>query len=113
MNIHDEIMCVTHPDAVDEVAEVVSVAVEEYRPQVPLIGMKWAKKMNNWAEKGAGSEIVHIKPPETENGEQSRLLEALDEGPTGCLGIAESDCPVEQAAQEEADLRTIESEWRL
>ncbi|MHC4301842.1 MAG: DNA polymerase [Planctomycetota bacterium] len=115
MNIHDEIMVVTHPSVVDAVAEVVEESVESYRPQVPLIGMKWFKKLLNWGEKGDGADLVHIKPPEENDGQgiPSQLVEALDEGATGSFGITESDCELEQAAQDEADLAAIESEWSL
>ena len=112
MNVHDEIMCATRPDCVNKVADIVSEAVESYRPQVPLIGMKWAKKMNNWAEKGAGSEIVHIKPPEEIiDGAKSKLAEGLDDYTTGELGLPESDCELEELAQEDADLDALFREF--
>jgi len=60
MNIHDEIICVTHPAAVDIVKQIVAVTVESFRPQVPLIGMKWNLEMDNWAEKKSGSKQIHI-----------------------------------------------------
>jgi hypothetical protein len=60
MNIHDEIMCVTHPDLVDAVADNVEEAVEKYRPQVPLIGMKWGLDLANWAEKKPNGVVRHI-----------------------------------------------------
>jgi hypothetical protein len=60
MNVHDEILCATHPTYVDSVAKVVQDAVEYFRPQVPLIGMKWCMDMNNWAEKKSGAKQVHI-----------------------------------------------------
>jgi hypothetical protein len=60
MNIHDEIMCATRPDYVEPVAHAVQDAVEAFRPQVPLIGMKWCMDMNNWAEKKSGAKQVHI-----------------------------------------------------
>jgi hypothetical protein len=60
MNIHDEILCVTHPNVIDTVADTVQHAVESFRPQVPLIGLKWQLAMNNWAEKKAGSKTLHI-----------------------------------------------------
>jgi len=115
MNVHDEIMCVTHPDYVDEVADVVTEVVESYRPQVPLIGMKWAKFMKNWAEKDAGSEIVHIKPPEEENedGSTTRLAEGLDDETTDGFGLPEQDCELEQIDQEEADLEALLAEWAI
>jgi hypothetical protein len=63
-NVHDEIMCVTHPGSVKQVTEVVRESVESYRPQVPLIGMSWFESMANWAEKKAGAEKVKIRCPE-------------------------------------------------
>lgn len=60
MNIHDEILCVNHPDYTDRIAVIVEETVEGYREQVPLIGMAWYKRMSDWA----GSEksgLVHIK----------------------------------------------------
>jgi hypothetical protein len=50
LNIHDEILSVTHPDYVDEVAEIVKNKVEYYRPTVPLIGMSWGKNLTSWAD---------------------------------------------------------------
>ncbi len=64
MNIHDEIMCVTHPGHVKKVTEQVRESVESYRLQVPLIGMSWFESMTNWAEKKAGAEKVKIRCPE-------------------------------------------------
>jgi len=63
-NVHDEIMCVTHPGSVKKVTEQVSTTVESFRPQVPLIGMSWFESMANWAEKKAGAEKVKIRCPE-------------------------------------------------
>jgi DNA polymerase I-like protein with 3'-5' exonuclease and polymerase domains len=60
-NIHDEILCVTHPDYVEQVAEVVRESVEHFRPQVPLIAMKWNLEMENWSEKKQGGRAIHIK----------------------------------------------------
>jgi hypothetical protein len=60
MNIHDEIMCITRPDSVDNVAECVRGAVESFRPQVPLIGIKWSLAMDSWAEKKAGASMLHV-----------------------------------------------------
>lgn len=59
MNIHDEILCVNRPDYTDRIAVIVNDAVENYREQVPLIGMKWYRTLSDWA----GSEkdgLVHI-----------------------------------------------------
>ena len=62
MNIHDEIMCVTRPDMVPSVTEVVRESVEHFRPYVPLIGMDWSEEMANWAEKKSGT--IKIRAPE-------------------------------------------------
>ena len=62
MNIHDEIMCVTRPDMVSSVTEVVRDSVEHFRPYVPLIGMDWNEEMANWAEKKSGT--IKIRAPE-------------------------------------------------
>ena len=62
MNIHDEIMCVTRPDMVSSVTEVVRDSVEHFRPYVPLIGMDWSEEMANWAEKKSGT--IKIRAPE-------------------------------------------------
>ena len=61
MNIHDEVVSVTHPDYVDREAEIVAEVVESYRVAVPLIGMKWDKDMANWGAKGLGNpkNLVH------------------------------------------------------
>jgi len=64
INIHDEIMCVTRPDRVSSVAQVVTEAVEHFRPYVPLIGMDWFEGMNNWAEKKSGSKQIKIRAAE-------------------------------------------------
>jgi len=60
MNIHDEIICVTHPDAVEDVANTVAEAVESFRPQVPLIGIKWQTSLKNWTEKKVDNITRHI-----------------------------------------------------
>ena len=60
MNVHDEILSVTHPDYVQPVAKVVQEGVESFRQHVPLIGMKWNLSMASWAEKKSGTETVHI-----------------------------------------------------
>lgn len=62
MNVHDEIISVTHPDYVQAQADIVHRMVESYRGSVPLIGMKWCLEMVNWAEKKGGdnAEIMHV-----------------------------------------------------
>jgi len=51
MNIHDEVMCPTAPDMVDQVTETVDTTVESFRDQVPLIGIDWDADLKSWAEK--------------------------------------------------------------
>lgn len=64
MNVHDELMTVTHPDYVTRVTQKVREGVEFYRPKVPLIGMTWNESMVSWAEKKGGSMPVKIRAPE-------------------------------------------------
>jgi hypothetical protein len=64
MNVHDEVMVVTHPDYVTLVTIKVRESVESFRPQVPLIGMTWNESQDNWAEKKGGSVTVKICAPE-------------------------------------------------
>lgn len=51
MNIHDEIMCPTHPTVVDTVAKIVNNKIAEFREFVPCIGMTWKTHMPTWADK--------------------------------------------------------------
>ena len=60
LNVHDEIMCVTHPEYVTKVTDAVRPIVESYRPQVPLIGLTWNEHQDNWAEKKGGSKTVKM-----------------------------------------------------
>ena len=64
MNVHDELMCSTHPSVVKQVTEKVRTVVESYRDKVPLIGMSWFQEMTNWAEKKDGAEKIKIRAPE-------------------------------------------------
>jgi hypothetical protein len=50
-NIHDEILAPTHPDYVGQVRDAVNNTVESFRPQVPLISMKWRTDLKTWADK--------------------------------------------------------------
>jgi hypothetical protein len=61
INVHDEVLSVTAPDAVDEITEVTVKTVESFRDQVPLIGMDWVKSMENWAGKKGGGENLEVK----------------------------------------------------
>jgi hypothetical protein len=64
LNVHDEVMCVTHPDYVKPVTEAARASVESFRPQVPLLGLTWNESQDNWAEKKGGSVTVNICAPE-------------------------------------------------
>jgi DNA polymerase I-like protein with 3'-5' exonuclease and polymerase domains len=50
-NFHDEIMCPTRPVLSDAVAKVVNEFIAEYKKHIPLLGMAWAQKMENWSKK--------------------------------------------------------------
>jgi hypothetical protein len=64
MNVHDELMCVTHPAYVKQVTQAVREGVEFYRQKVPLIGMTWFEEMASWAGKKEGAQPVKIQAPE-------------------------------------------------
>ena len=64
LNVHDEVLCVTHPDYVSKVTAAARNTVESYRPKVPLIGLTWNESMDNWAEKKGGSVTVRMCAPE-------------------------------------------------
>lgn len=64
MNVHDELMVVTHPDYVHKVTGAVRKSVESFRDRVPLIGITWNEAQENWAEKKGGSVTVKMAPPE-------------------------------------------------
>lgn len=51
LNIHDEIMCPTHPNTTEKLKKVVNETVESIRPKVPLIKMDWITGLNSWADK--------------------------------------------------------------
>lgn len=50
LNIHDEIMCPTHPKYIEQVAKVQKDFIEENRDKVPLISMGWGR-LKSWGEK--------------------------------------------------------------
>ncbi len=52
-NCHDEILAPTKNDKaiIDQVDKSVKMAVEHYRPRVPLIKLEWKVGMKSWAEK--------------------------------------------------------------
>ena len=51
MNIHDEIMCPTHPNKVGDVESCVDNFVKALRNRVPLIAMEWRTGLETWASK--------------------------------------------------------------
>lgn len=51
MNVHDEIMCPTHPSLLDDIVKIKDDFLEEYRDRVPLIAMDWGNKLTSWADK--------------------------------------------------------------
>jgi hypothetical protein len=61
MNVHDEVLSVTHPDYVEEVTKVTVEVVESFRDRVPLIGMDWVRDMENWAGKKGGGDNLEVK----------------------------------------------------
>lgn len=61
MNVHDEVLSVTHPDYVEEVTKVTVEVVESFRDRVPLIGMDWVRSMENWAGKKGGGDNLEVK----------------------------------------------------
>jgi hypothetical protein len=51
LNVHDEIMCPTSPDLVEDVRSKVDNTVEAFRSKVPLIKMVWSTHLKTWADK--------------------------------------------------------------
>jgi hypothetical protein len=80
MNVHDEVLSVTHPDYVDAVTAAVVECVESFRDRVPLIGMSWVKSMENWAgKKGGGENLeVNITPGGVEGFDEEDLQRAVE-----------------------------------
>ena len=52
MNVHDEIMCPTTPELVEDVAKTVDEYIEDMKSVVPLIGIEWFNDISSWASKG-------------------------------------------------------------
>jgi len=50
LNVHDEVMCPTHPDYVDETIKVQRDFIKEHKDRVPLLSMGW-ERMTTWCEK--------------------------------------------------------------
>jgi DNA polymerase I-like protein with 3'-5' exonuclease and polymerase domains len=51
MNVHDEILSVTHKSVVNQSREIVTSFLDEYRKFVPLLSMDWKTDMKSWADK--------------------------------------------------------------
>ena len=51
MNVHDEIMCPTDPEYVEDVDRVQKKFVEDLKQTVPLAGLDWGNNLNSWADK--------------------------------------------------------------
>lgn len=62
MNIHDEVISVTHPDYVQAQADIVREKVESFRDAVPLIGITWCNNMTSWAQKKGDpdADVMHV-----------------------------------------------------
>lgn len=50
-NVHDEIMCPTHPTMSKGVTEVVEKFVEEKKKTIPLLHIEWGSNLKSWADK--------------------------------------------------------------
>jgi hypothetical protein len=48
--VHDEILCVTQPELVATLSEIVSDFITEYKPIVPLLSMDWKSGVSSWAD---------------------------------------------------------------
>jgi hypothetical protein len=51
MNVHDEIECPTHPNAILQVTHLVNQRIEELKSLIPLIKMDWKTNLKSWGEK--------------------------------------------------------------
>ena len=51
LNVHDELMCVVHPDYSNRVKDKVDAFVKRYREIVPLISLEWKQGLKTWADK--------------------------------------------------------------
>ena len=51
MNIHDELQCPHLPEVTKEVEDLVNEFVEDYKDQIPMIGMTWKTNLDNWGDK--------------------------------------------------------------
>jgi hypothetical protein len=51
LNIHDEIMCPTRPEYVEQVQTIATGFVESLKDKIPLVEMEWSTGLKSWAEK--------------------------------------------------------------
>lgn len=49
--VHDEIMCPTKEERIDELETVVTKFVKRRKSLIPLLRIDWSKKLNSWADK--------------------------------------------------------------
>jgi hypothetical protein len=87
MNVHDEVLSVTHPDYTEIVTAKVVETVESYRKYVPLIGMQWNTGMTSWGEKidRDDSRVYNIEP------DKVKILSDLDDPSCDDLMTFEQD----------------------
>jgi hypothetical protein len=97
INVHDEVLSVTTPDAVEEITAITVRTVESFRDRVPLIGMDWVKSMENWAGKKGGGENLEVKisPQGIEgwNDEDTEYVEPMDAQELDELDEEDDPCP--------------------
>ncbi len=96
LNVHDEVLTVTHPKVVNQVSKVVAETVESFRDRVPLIAMDWATGLKNWADK-KGEEQIKIAPS------GFAVREALDDQTVEGGGFDEWDGGREVMSSDELD----------
>jgi DNA polymerase I-like protein with 3'-5' exonuclease and polymerase domains len=51
LQIHDEILCPTLPERVEEANKIVADFIQEYRAIVPLLEIEWKDTLSTWADK--------------------------------------------------------------
>ncbi len=97
INVHDEVLSVTDPDAVEEITAITVETVESFRDRVPLIGMDWVKSMEDWAgKKGGGDDLeVTISPHGIKgwNDEDTTYVEPMDAQELDELDEEDDPCP--------------------
>ncbi len=112
LNVHDEVLSVTHPKVKDQVTKIVIETVESYRDRVPLIAMCWEIGIRSWGDKGADDvEKIEIFPSKgefiDEQGTEAKLAEALDDRTVEGSGFTEWDGGLEDLSSDETDLDAL------